>query len=209
MGRLFQKVADNKSRQGTMFAIKASIEHVKETVEAFDEVGLSIAAHNGPFSVVISGDRTNCMNIVTHFWNRHIPCCEIAVPGAGHSAHVDCILHELSASLATVPARSERIPIYSTVSGTLARGQDFQGEYWSRNARQTVLFAEAVETLRKDGYKMFLELNAHPLLCGAIAECFRVHKQDVVVRPSLECGRDDSTVLGETLLALNTVGLQN
>ena len=36
------------------------------------------------------------------------------------------------------------VPIYSTVTGTLATEEDFDAAYWGRNIRQTVRFAAAV-----------------------------------------------------------------
>ncbi|EUA89840.1 acyl transferase domain protein [Mycobacterium ulcerans str. Harvey] len=70
---------------------------------------------------------------------------------------------------------------------------ELDGGYWFRSIRQTVQFAEAVRAAGAQGYGVFVEASAHPLLLNAIEETLAEETGDaaknVVVVPTL--GRDD------------------
>ncbi|MEE1822163.1 acyltransferase domain-containing protein, partial [Streptomyces sp. BE20] len=62
------------------------------------------------------------------------------------------------------------IPFLSTVEGRWLEGPELDGGYWYRNLRQTVRFAEAVETLAAAEYRAVVEVSAHPVLAHSIVE---------------------------------------
>ncbi|MYQ68217.1 MULTISPECIES: SDR family NAD(P)-dependent oxidoreductase, partial [unclassified Streptomyces] len=72
--------------------------------------------------------------------------------------------------LAPVVARSSAVPFYSTVSGTVIDTADLDGSYWYRNLRGTVEFEAATRALLADGFQVFAEISAHPVVATGVQE---------------------------------------
>ncbi|WP_158854676.1 type I polyketide synthase, partial [Saccharothrix deserti] len=74
-------------------------------------------------------------------------------------------------------------------------------DYWYRNLRQPVRFAEAVDALVEQGHRAFIEVSAHPVLAMSIQDAMDAHGAPAVVTGSLR--RDEGgltrflTSLGE------------
>src|SRR5262249_28455798 len=73
-------------------------------------------------------------------------------------------------SIEGITAREFAIPFYSTVTGERIESSDLNADYWYRNARQTVLFADAVKQLLSDHHAFFVEISPHPVLTLALQE---------------------------------------
>ncbi|WP_150130547.1 type I polyketide synthase, partial [Streptomyces sp. 150FB] len=128
--------------------------------------GLSIAAINGPTSVVVAGDPAALDEL--DGWDvrtRRVP-----VDYASHSAHVEEIREELLNALAGLTPRTGEIPFYSTVTGGLLDTAGLDAEYWYRNLRQTVELERTVRVLADAGHDVFVEVSPHPVLTAAIEE---------------------------------------
>ncbi|GLZ28442.1 hypothetical protein Lesp02_06320 [Lentzea sp. NBRC 105346] len=129
--------------------------------EVPDDPRLSVAAVNGPGSIVVSGDNA----AIDELQLRRIP-----VDYASHSVQVERIRAELVDALAPVRPREARIPFYSTVTGEPIDTRSLDAEYWYRNLRQTVRFDRATRRLAADGYRVFVESSAHPVLSAAVED---------------------------------------
>ncbi|MEV6280665.1 type I polyketide synthase [Nocardia sp. NPDC051832] len=132
--------------------------------------GLSLAAVNGPGSVVISGDPGALAELLTRCEAEGVRARRIPVDYASHSAHVEAIQAELSELMAPVRPKSGAIPFYSAVTGKLLDTVELSAEYWYRNLRETVRFEQATRALIADGHRVFVETSAHPVLTAAIQE---------------------------------------
>ncbi|MGW2162257.1 SDR family NAD(P)-dependent oxidoreductase, partial [Nonomuraea sp. NPDC001699] len=146
--------------------------------------GLSIAAVNGPSSVVVSGD----VEAVEELVGRLDRARRIAVDYASHSAQVDRIRDELADVLAEVSPRSLRVPMLSTVTGEWLEGHELDAVYWCENLRRTVGFAPAVRQLL-ERHRFFLEVSPHPVLTPGIGECVDEAGVEAVIAGTLR--RDD------------------
>jgi len=132
--------------------------------------GVSIAAVNGPHSVVLSGEIEAVENLLRDFEAHNIFARRVNVAVASHSPQVDGLQAELLALLAPLRPQPAHLPIYSTVSATILNGTEMDAAYWVVNLRQPVLFATAVTQLQRDGFDSFIELSPHPVLLHTMAQ---------------------------------------
>ncbi|MEQ0565329.1 type I polyketide synthase [Amycolatopsis sp. NEAU-NG30] len=131
---------------------------------------LSLAAVNGPSSVVVSGDAGLLAEFVAGCAADGVRAKLIPVDYASHSAHVDRIHDRLLEVLAPITPRPAEIPFCSTVTGDFLDTTGLDAAYWAKNLRETVDFAGATSTLLGQGYGVFVECSPHPVLTMAIEE---------------------------------------
>ncbi|MCA9687296.1 MAG: acyltransferase domain-containing protein, partial [Myxococcales bacterium] len=89
---------------------------------------------------------------------------KVKVDYASHCSQVETIRDELLETLAGVRSMPAKIPMYSTVDGVVLDSQKLGAEYWYRNLRQTVRFAESTTQLIQSGHRYFVEVSPHPVL---------------------------------------------
>ncbi|MFC0112326.1 type I polyketide synthase [Kibdelosporangium aridum] len=128
--------------------------------------GVSVAAVNGPSSVVVSGDIAGLDAVLASVPRaRRIP-----VDYASHSAQVEQIEDAVLESLDGITSRAAEVPFFSTVDARWTTGAEFDAAYWYRNLRQTVQFGAAIHALADDRCGAFLEVSPHPVLTIGIDE---------------------------------------
>ncbi|MFD4509060.1 type I polyketide synthase [Streptomyces sp. NPDC058457] len=128
--------------------------------------GVSVAAVNGPSSVVVSGDPAGLESVLASVERAK----RVPVDYASHSAHVEEIREEIRHVLEGVSPRTATVPFFSTVDVAWADGTGLDADYWYRNLRQTVEFEAAVRDLAAEGFGAFVEVSAHPVLTTGITE---------------------------------------
>ncbi len=181
--------------QGGMASIAVPADEV-----ALDD-GLSLAAVNGPRSVVVSGEARRLDEWLARHRDQGIRVGRINVDYASHSPEVEAVRERLLAELADVAPRPAEIPMLSTVTGRWASGSDLDAWYWYCNLRETVGFEPAIRTLVESDHGVFVEASPHPVLTAAVQETAESCARDAVVVGSLR--RDDGgldrflTSLGE------------
>ncbi|MFD8019486.1 type I polyketide synthase [Streptomyces lavendulae] len=139
----------------------------REEVAALLDERLSIAAENGPRSVVVSGDPEALDSLLAGTEGAR----RIAVDYASHSAHVEEIRDELLTLLADLAPRPAEVPFFSTVTADWQDTAALDAEYWYRNARRTVRFEESTRALREQGFGVFVESSPHPVLIQGLGDC--------------------------------------
>src|SRR5439155_19812555 len=119
---------------------------------------LVIAAHNGPASVVLSGELEALKDVVDTLERQGIVCRMIPGEFAFHSPQMAGAQVELVRELSGLTPRTASVPFFSTVDDRISDGQDLNNDYWGRNLRQPVMFDPAVERLIQNSYQIFLEI---------------------------------------------------
>ncbi|MFC7472490.1 type I polyketide synthase [Actinomadura keratinilytica] len=155
--------------RGGMVSVPLPVERVREELTGY-EGRVSVAAVNGPASVVVSGDVQGLDELLTHWTEAGVRARRIAVDYASHSAHVEELKDELLDVLAPIEPQAGRIPVYSTVTGEVEDGSGFDAAYWFTNLRQTVEFETATRKLLADGYGVFVESSPHPVVSLGVQE---------------------------------------
>ncbi|WP_067701972.1 type I polyketide synthase [Nocardia jejuensis] len=131
---------------------------------------VSIAAVNGPASVVISGAEADVLAVADscaeHGWRTH----RLRVSHAFHSASMEPMLADFDAAIATVTFGRPVIPLVSTVTGVEVTDEMRDPAYWVGQVRGTVRFADAVTAMAKAGVSRFAEVGPDAALTPMIAQ---------------------------------------
>ncbi|MCX4546088.1 type I polyketide synthase [Streptomyces sp. NBC_01565] len=185
-GRLMQALPGG----GAMTAIEATEAEVLAALAGREERA-SIAALNGPRSVVVSGDADVVAEIASHFGEQGRRTKELPVSHAFHSPHMDGMLEEFAAVVAGLSFAAPRIPLVSDVTGELATAEELcRPGYWAEHVRRPVRFADAVETLYAQRVRTFVEIGPDGTLSGLVKACLGDERQALVV-PLLRRGRTE------------------
>ncbi|PHQ51840.1 hypothetical protein BLA24_12240 [Streptomyces cinnamoneus] len=166
---------------GGMVSVALPVEQVRERLTG----GLSVAAVNGPKSVVVSGDVAELDALLAACEADEVRARRIPVDYASHSAHVEAIRSELTTVLAEIAPRAAEVPFFSTVTADWFDTSGLDAEYWYTNLRETVRFEEATKALVEQGYRFFVEASAHPVLNLGVQETIDAVGADAVVLGSL------------------------
>jgi acyl transferase domain-containing protein/acyl carrier protein len=180
-GRLMQALPAG----GAMAAVFTDEESAAQSIAPFAGE-LSIAAVNGPRSVVISGAGSALERVLEHLAAEGVGARRLAVSHAFHSPLMDPVLDELFAVAATVSFSAPAIGLISNVSGRPAGREVESAAYWRQHVRAPVRFADAVRTLAAEGCTSFLEVGPAPTLIGMAQHC--VAADSMLWLPSLRPG---------------------
>lgn len=191
--------------RGKMIAAALTREEAVALIAPYGERA-SLAAVNGPKMVSISGDSDAVDEIFQGVEKRGLFVRYVPVNYAFHSAHMNPVREELAESLAGLQPQTGQIKIFSTVTGKLAEGTDYDAEYWWRNVRQSVLFAPAIDAVIAAGQTHFLEISPHPVLSNSMSECLTTAEALGLVLPSLRRQKPERATLLGTLGALHVNG---
>ncbi|SED45667.1 Acyl transferase domain-containing protein [Streptomyces sp. 2224.1] len=186
-----QLIRDKLAGSGAMASISLPLDEVREHLTGLE--GLSVAAVNGPRSVVISGDVNAVENFVAARTDEGTHARIVAVDYASHSAHVDTIEQDLTTALTDLHPTSARIPFYSTVTGAPIDTTELNARYWVQNLRQTVRFEDVTRRLIDDGRDTFIEISAHPVLGIGLQDTFEDHSHSPAITLS-SLRRDDGDI---------------
>nr|WP_268891429.1 type I polyketide synthase [Actinokineospora pegani] len=160
-----QAIAGKLAGLGGMASLALPVDQARELIAGKD---LSLAAVNGPRSVVISGDTDGLDEVLERCAAAGVRARLIPVDYASHSAQVEILRAELLETLAPVAPRAPEVPIHSTVTGEPVTGPEMGAQYWVANLRGTVLFRHAVASV--PGEPVFIEVSPHPVVSAAVSD---------------------------------------
>ncbi|MEU8928120.1 beta-ketoacyl synthase N-terminal-like domain-containing protein, partial [Kitasatospora sp. NPDC048545] len=196
-GRLMQALPSG----GAMLAVPATEDEVRPLLGKF----VSIAAVNGPSSVVVSGAEGAVEEIRAHFADRKTT--RLRVSHAFHSPLMDPMLDGFRAVLDGLTYHAPSIPVVSNLTGALADPDDLRTpDYWVRHAREAVRFAGGVRALDAAGATDYLELGPGGVLTALAAQTLD-EGADHVAAPALRADRPEEGTLLTALARLHVVGV--
>ncbi|MFF1955300.1 SDR family NAD(P)-dependent oxidoreductase, partial [Kitasatospora herbaricolor] len=153
---------------GAMVAVEAAEEEVLAELVG-REGELSLAAVNGPRSVVVSGDEDAVLRLAEAWRERGRRVRKLTVSHAFHSPHMEPVLAEFRETAGTVGYQEPLIPVVSDVTGALATAAELADPgYWAGHIRSAVRFHDAVRTLHAQGATRFLELGPDAVLTAFV-----------------------------------------
>ncbi|MEV0429369.1 SDR family NAD(P)-dependent oxidoreductase [Micromonospora sp. NPDC050495] len=164
-----QVVRDRLAGAGAMVSVGLPVAEVGGLIAPFGG-RVSVAAVNGPSSVVVAGEVGAVDEVMGVCERRGVRARRVPVDYASHSAQVEVVREELLRVLGPVRPRSGGVPLFSTVCGRFVDPVELGAEYWYRNLREPVGFEPAVRALVADGASCFVEVSPHPVLTVAVQE---------------------------------------
>ncbi|WP_393071863.1 type I polyketide synthase [Streptomyces sp. LN704] len=197
-GRLMQELPAG----GAMFALEASEDEVLPLLAD----GVSIAAVNGPRSVVVSGTETAASAVAQEISALSRRTSRLRVSHAFHSPLMEPMLAEFRTVAESVTYAPARMAVVSNVSGQAAGvGELESAEYWVRHVREAVRFADGIGWLAANGVTRFLELGPDGTLT-ALAQTSLPDSQDALFAPTLRKERDEAETLTSAVSLLHVHG---
>ncbi|MEU2042072.1 SDR family NAD(P)-dependent oxidoreductase [Nocardia niwae] len=132
---------------------------------------VSIAAVNGPGSVVFSGAATAIGAIADRLAAANVRASRLRVSHAFHSAAMDPMLGEFRRVAEGLTYHRPSVPIVSNVSGALVDAEVTDPDHWVAQVRGCVRFAPGIATLIDDGVRRFLEVGPDAVLAAMVRQC--------------------------------------
>ena len=122
--------------------------------------GIAIGAHNATNISVVSGPRAAVDALQAEMTARGASVRRLPTRHAYHSPMMAPVAERLAELLRGVRLSPPTIPFASNVTGEWIRPEEATDpEYWTRHLVQTVLYSAGVETLARDGFRLFLEVG--------------------------------------------------
>nr|WP_236700330.1 type I polyketide synthase [Allosalinactinospora lopnorensis] len=180
---LRSRLASALSGAGAMMTLALSAEQAAARLERI-AAEVTIAAVNGPDTVVLSGDRQPIEDLLAQCSAEGVHARRIDVDYASHSPQVEKLRERIVDALSGISPQHAEVPFFSTVTGGRVEGRSLGPEYWYRNLRNTVLFEPTIRALHEHGSSAFIEVSPHPILTYGVEQTLEA------------AGRENASVLG-------------
>ncbi|WP_425426247.1 SDR family NAD(P)-dependent oxidoreductase [Actinokineospora terrae] len=176
---------------GAMLAVEISEADLAREFPGGLPAGVDLAAVNSERSIVVSGDCRIVEQLHRSFVEQSRRVKALAVSHAFHSHLMGPMLAEFEQVARGLAFATPTIPLLGS-----ATGDPSTPEYWVRQVRETVRFADAVTEARAQGVTRFIELGPDGVLSALV---------DGI--PTQRAGRDDVTTLIRAVATAHTQGI--
>jgi len=194
-GRLMQQAP-----HGAMLAVPLSEKELLPLLNG----ELSLAAVNAPSLCVVSGTVEAIERFEQGLAEKDLICRRLHTSHALHSAMMEPLLATFAAKLREVKIGTPQIPIVSTLTGTwLTPAEASDANYWARQLRQTVRFADGLSEILKEPETILLEIGPGQTLSALAKQQTDTRGETRVVLSSLRHPRDSQS---DVAYILNTLG---
>ena len=149
---------------GTMAAVLAGSAALERLLAETQLADLGLAADNSPRGTTVSGTSEAIDTLMAVARTRRVAVRRLRVDYPFHGPLMERIREPLLDALADIDPGPARMPFVSSALGEVVPGEALDASYWWRNARQPVLFRQAVQCLSGLGAGVFVEIGPQPML---------------------------------------------
>ena len=148
------------AERGSMAAVPLSAEELRDRF-GLDELGLDVAALNGPATTVVAGPAAALDTLIARLREQGIPGRPLQTTHAFHSRMLAPLGEELTAWVAAnVTLNAPEVPYLSNVTGGPAEAELVcDPGYWARHMCRTVQFSDAAAALLADPDLAVIEIG--------------------------------------------------
>ena len=200
-GRIMQRATG----LGRMAAAGLTVPEAESLVRDIGSA-LSIAAINGPRSVVLAGTADAVETALLTLDARGVSHRALPVLYAFHSAQMDPFREELVAAIGSIDAQPGRVAVFSTVTGAAINYAQVDAAYFGRNLRETVRFADAIHAILDSRVDAMVEIAPHPVLGSSVAECAAASEQLVPIVASMRRDREERETMLQACAGIYVLG---
>ncbi|MEO3808934.1 SDR family NAD(P)-dependent oxidoreductase [Sphaerisporangium sp. B11E5] len=185
---------------GAMAALQATEEEILPLLTGAG--GVTVAAVNGPASLVVSGDREAVEALAGRWRESGREATLLRVSHAFHSPHMDPILAAFRETAESLTYAAPAVPVISNLTGRPAGAEITTAAYWTDHIRQAVRFHDGVTTLASLGTTTFVELGPDATLTAFTGQA----AEGAVAVPMCRPGRPEAHTLLTALATLHVNG---
>ncbi|MGW0551887.1 type I polyketide synthase, partial [Streptomyces altiplanensis] len=202
-GRLMQALPAG----GAMIAVQATEDEVAPLLVGHRDT-VSVAAVNGPRSLVLAGEEDAVAEIAARLEAEGRRTKRLAVSHAFHSPLMEPMLDEFRAVVSGLSLQAPLLPFVSNLTGEPATvAQVTSADYWVDHVRRAVRFADGIGWLTGHGVTTFLELGPDSVLSAMTQDCLDAADADgSTALPTLRAGRPETHALTTALAGLYVRG---
>ena len=194
----------NLSGKGKMISVALTKDKFNSE---FSGAGVEVAAENGSSMITASGSVESILNVADKLEKEGIFYRILDIDIPFHCSIMEELETNFKTGLKSTENKNADTPFYSTVTGSVLDGNELDAEYWYKNIRNPVLFKKAVSQMVDDGFSLFIEIAAHPILSRYIEEELSENSIQGVVCHTLNKKHDDEVSILKCFSTLHSSGL--
>jgi acyl transferase domain-containing protein/acyl carrier protein len=199
------RVVDSVIGTGRMLAM-ATGPTAAEAIAAGSDGRITVAAVNGPASIVLSGDADALEQVRSGAEADGTPASWVPVDYPSHGPSMAGAALALREEVRAIAPATARLPFWSAADGGL-RTDPLDADYWAHNLTDTVRFAEAAAGVLAGGPVIVVELATHPVLRTPIGQLAAEQGAEAAFVATLERDADPALHLRSALARLYTLGV--
>ena len=191
-GNLIEKLASEVP--GGMISILGDENFVRHSISSYGK-DLSIAAINGPTSVVVSGKDTSIVKLEKELQVQQVKTHRLTVSHAFHSQLMQPVLGEFLKVAESIKYHRPKIKLLSSVTNTEFTDDMLNANYWVNHIVETVRFSDSIDKISKLGIRSFIEIGPTPVLIGMASHCLSQQNVQSQFLASIRPKKEISTLL--------------
>lgn len=187
---------------GGMIAIGLKEKAIRKILSE-EKCKLTVAAVNSFELISLSGSKKEISKLKKRLLRDNIFHKVLDVSHAFHSADMDSVEKPLKEKLKDLKPHKSKIPFYSSVEGKVLKGNTLNADYWWKNVRQKVQFADTISKLNEQAPRAYLEIAPGAVLGSSIK---RLSSSETPVLSSISNDEHEHTSFLNTLASFYALG---
>ncbi|MDZ7845150.1 MAG: beta-ketoacyl synthase N-terminal-like domain-containing protein [Anaerolineales bacterium] len=195
----------NAADTGTMAAVQAHPDEVKEEIKTFSDV--TVANENSPTQTVLAGPTAAVEKAAAELTRKGYKVTQLPVSAAFHTPLVKHASRPFAEAVQAETFHKAKVPVYSNTTGErYPRKLDQAKKILANHILHPVVFKTQIEELYRAGARLFVEIGPRQIMTGLVADILQDQEHTTV---ALNPSRDKSSErqLIEAVIKLQVLGI--